>query len=134
MKTSSGNAGENRSNKMTPTTTRDSPDTPSTTSTTKLNKYGYREVTRWHELGESRYQNRSTVQNDRRRDNSYWDNPSPRYSHTRMPEDETELSEEEIADIKKAIEQTKEFNLQRFKEIDDAQAEELRRRRLSDDD
>ena len=51
-----------------------------------------------------------------------------------MPEDETELSEEEIADIKKAIEQTKEFNLQRFKEIDDAQAEELRRRRRNDDD
>ena len=51
-----------------------------------------------------------------------------------MPEDETELSEEEIADIKKAIEQTKEFNLQRFKEIYDAQAEELGRRRRNADD
>ena len=51
-----------------------------------------------------------------------------------MPEDETEPPEEEIADIKKAIQQTKEFNLQRFKEIDDAQAEELRRRRRNDDD
>ena len=51
-----------------------------------------------------------------------------------MPEDETEPSEEEIADIKKAIQQTKEFNLQRFKEIDDAQAEELRRRRRNDGD
>ena len=51
-----------------------------------------------------------------------------------MTEDETEPSEEEMADIKKSIQQTKEFNLQRFKEIDDAQAEELRRRRRNDDD
>ena len=38
-------------------------------------------------------------------------------------------SEEEMADIKKSIQQTKEFNLQRFREIDDAQAEQLLRGR-----
>ena len=53
MKSSSGSAGVNRSDKMTPTTTRDSPDTPSTTSMTKSNKYGYREVTHWHELAKA---------------------------------------------------------------------------------
>ena len=46
-----------------------------------------------------------------------------------MTEDETESSEEEMADIKKSIQQTKEFNLQRFREIDDAQAEQLLRGR-----
>ena len=51
-----------------------------------------------------------------------------------MPEDETEPSEEEIADIKKAIQQTKEFNLQRFREVDDAQAEQLLRSRRDEND
>ena len=51
-----------------------------------------------------------------------------------MPEEETELSEEEIAEIKKAIQQTKEFNLQRFREIDEAQAEQLLRSRLDEND
>ena len=51
-----------------------------------------------------------------------------------MPEEETELSEEEIAEIKKAIQQTKEFNLQRFREIDDAQAEQLLRSRRDEND
>ncbi|MFL2986118.1 MAG: hypothetical protein ACJZ57_02625 [Candidatus Poriferisodalaceae bacterium] len=49
-----------------------------------------------------------------------------------MSEEETELSEEEMQQIKEAIEQTKEFNLRRFREIDDAQAEELRRKGLSE--
>ena len=51
-----------------------------------------------------------------------------------MSEEETELSEEEMQQIKEAIEQTKEFNLRRFREIDDAQAEELNRKRLSEND
>tara|TARA_A100001234_G_scaffold213829_1_gene216828 strand:- start:53 stop:208 length:156 start_codon:yes stop_codon:yes gene_type:complete len=51
-----------------------------------------------------------------------------------MPEEETELSEEEIAEIKKAIQQTKEFNLQRFREIDEAQAEQLLRSRRDEND
>ena len=51
-----------------------------------------------------------------------------------MPEEETELSEEEIAEIKKAIQQTKEFNLQRFREIDEAQAEQLIRSRRDEND
>ncbi len=53
---------------------------------------------------------------------------------TELSEEETELSEEEMQQIKEAIEQTKEFNLRRFREIDDAQAEELNRRRLSEND
>ena len=119
---------------MTPTTTRDSPDMLSTIFTTKSNKYGYREVTHWHEVGDSRYQNRSNVQDDRRKDNTYQGDPSLRDSHTRMTEDETEPSEEEMADIKKSIQQTKEFNLQRFREIDDAQAEQLLRSRRDGND
>lgn len=51
-----------------------------------------------------------------------------------MPEEETELSKEEIAEIKKAIQQTKEFNLQRFREIDEAQAEQLLRSRRDEND
>ena len=53
---------------------------------------------------------------------------------TELSEEDTELSEDEIQQIKEAIQQTKEFNLQRFREIDDAQAEELHRRRLSEND
>ena len=53
---------------------------------------------------------------------------------TELSEEDTELSEDEIKQIKEAIQQTKEFNLQRFREIDDAQAEELHRRRLSEND
>ena len=51
-----------------------------------------------------------------------------------MPEEETELSEEEIADLKESIRRTKEFNLQRFREIDDAQVDELRRRSRNEND
>ena len=51
-----------------------------------------------------------------------------------MTEDKAEPSEEEIADIKKSIQQTKEFNLQRFREIDDAQAEQLLRGRRDEND
>ena len=51
-----------------------------------------------------------------------------------MTEDETEPSEEEMAAIKKSIQQTKEFNLQRFREIDDAQAEQLLRSRRDEND
>ena len=51
-----------------------------------------------------------------------------------LSEEATDLSEDEIQQIKEAIQQTKEFNLQRFREIDDAQAEELHRRGLSEND
>ena len=51
-----------------------------------------------------------------------------------MSEQETELSEEDTELSEDEIQQTKEFNLQRFREIDDAQAEELHRRGLSEND
>ena len=50
-----------------------------------------------------------------------------------MTEDETEPSEEEMADIKKSVANQR-FNLQRFREIDDAQAEQLLRGRRDEND